>query len=66
VAGSFTTFLPLFIFIKMSLKTENKSESEIIKLLENIEKYRFGWDCDCPTCKDIRKRIKKELKELAK
>jgi len=40
-----------------------KSESEIRELLIDIEKYRFNWNCDCPTCEDTRKRIKK-LQEL--
>lgn len=43
---------------------EPKLMSENIKLkklLKDIEEIWFNWNCDCDTCKDIKKRIE-ELK----
>jgi predicted SprT family Zn-dependent metalloprotease len=35
---------------------------KIQQLLKKIKKYGFNWNCDCPTCKVIKKRIEQELK----
>jgi hypothetical protein len=37
-------------------------EKKLIKLLQDINRYRFNFACDCPTCENLKSRIKKEIK----
>ena len=36
-------------------------ETKLIRLLKDIEKYKFNWSCDCKSCLKIRDKIIKEI-----
>jgi len=49
---------------KIRIKTMKKAfkELKLIELLKDIEKYSYNSHCDCPTCIDIKNKIKDVLK----